>query len=71
VAVHAGDEVCHLDDWFGHPVGIDFTLDERGPVVAAFTAAGLVDLECYLRSHAGSGEAPTERLYVLGRSAPA
>jgi uncharacterized protein YceH (UPF0502 family) len=71
VAVHAGDEVCHLDDWFGHPVGIDFTLHERGPVVAAFTAAGLVDLECYLRSHAGSGEAPTERLYVLGRSAPA
>ncbi len=37
-----------------------------GQLLAAFTAAGLTDLEWYRRGPTGD-EAATERLYVLGR----
>jgi hypothetical protein len=36
-------------------------------VVEAVNAAGLVDVEWYLRSPLSDVEAPTERLYVLAR----
>lgn len=67
LALHAGREVRHLDDWFGHEVDLDFVLHEPDQVVAIVQAAGLADIEWYHRGPFTSRGETTERLYVLGR----
>jgi uncharacterized protein len=64
---HAGREVRHLDEWFGHDVDLDFVLHEPASVVAAVEAAGLVDVEWYLRGPLTARGETTQRLYVVGR----
>ena len=49
LGLHAGAEVRHLDEWFGHEVDLDVVLHEPAFVVGVVEAAGLVDLEWYLR----------------------
>jgi uncharacterized protein len=66
-ALHAGAEVRHVDELFGAPVDLDFVLHSPSEVVDAVTAAGLVDVEWYLRSPLLDVEAPTDRLYVVAR----
>ncbi len=68
VAVHLGGETRHADALMGHVVDVDFVLHDREAVLTAFRAAGLVDVEWYLRGPYGDDvETPTERLYVMGR----
>ena len=67
LALHAGAEVRHLDEWFGGEVDLDFVRHEPAYVVGLVESAGLVDVEWYLRGPlTGRGET-TERLYVVGR----
>ena len=67
LGMHAGDEIRHLDEWFGHEVDLDIVLHDPAFVVGVVEAAGLGDVEWYLRGPlAGRGET-TQRLYVLGR----
>jgi hypothetical protein len=67
LAVHVGAEVRHADELFGQPVDVDFVLHDRDEVLAAVRAAGLVDVEWYLRGPYAGAEVATERLYVLAR----
>ena len=67
LGMHAGAEIRHLDEWFGHEVDLDFVLHEpavRGRIVEA---AGLVDVEWYLRGPVAARGETTQRLYVVGR----
>ncbi len=66
-ALHAGEEVRHIEELFGAPVDLDFVLHDAAEVVDAVTAAGLVDIEWYLRSPLRDVETPTDRLYVVAR----
>ncbi|MGW5237371.1 DUF480 domain-containing protein [Monashia sp. NPDC004114] len=67
LGMHAGADVRHLDDWFGHEVQLDFVLHDPAFVVGVAESAGLVDIEWYLRGPiTGRGET-TQRLYVIGR----
>ncbi len=66
VALHAGNDVHHAEELMDRPVDVDFVLHDPDAVVAAFRAAGLVEVEWYLRGPL-AGEVETERLYVLGR----
>jgi uncharacterized protein YceH (UPF0502 family) len=68
LALHAGAEVRHLDDWFGHDVQLDFVLHEPGHVVGVVEAAGLVDIEWYVRGPVTARGETTDRLYVVGRT---
>ena len=56
-----------VDELFGAPVDLEFVLHDASEVVDAVAAAGLVDIEWYLRSPLGGVETPTERLYVVAR----
>ena len=67
LGLHAGDEVRHLEDWFGHEVDLDAVLHEPAFVVGLVEAAGLVDVEWYLRGPVSTRSETTQRLYVLGR----
>jgi len=68
LAMHAGPGVRHLDNWWEHEgLDLDFVLHDPEQVVAQVRAAGLTDIESYVRSPLeGRGET-THRLYVLGR----
>jgi len=67
VALHAGSEVKHADDWFEVPVDLDFVLHEPADVVAQVERAGLVEVEWYHRGPITSRGETTQRLYVVGR----
>jgi len=67
ISVHIGDEVRHQTELWGQPVDVDFVFHDPAAVLDAFTTAGLVDVEWYRRGPRPSGEAETERLYVLAR----
>ena len=67
LGLHAGAEVRHLDDWFGHEVDLDVVLHEPASVVDLVQAAGLVDIEWYLRGPVTARGETTQRLYVVGR----
>jgi len=68
VAGHAGREVRRISSWLGHDVTLDVVLQDPADVVAAFTAAGLEDLEWYVRGPVQARQETTDRFYVLARS---
>lgn len=68
LGLHAGTEVRHLDEWFGHEVDLDVVLHEPAAVVGVVEAAGLVDVEWYLRGPVTARGETTQRLYVIGRT---
>ena len=67
LGLHAGSEVRHLASWFDVPVDLDFVLHDPSEVVALVEAAGLTDVEWYLRGPLVSRGETTQRLYVVGR----
>lgn len=67
LALHAGAEVRNVTDWFGRQVDVDFVLHDPADVLASVAAAGLVDVEWYLRGPLGFRGETTQRLYVLAR----
>lgn len=72
LGLHAGPEVRHLDSWWEHEgLDLDVVLHDPEAVVAAVGAAGLVDVEWYLRSPLSSRDETTRRFYVLARTAGA
>ena len=67
LGLHAGAEVRHVDEFFGHEVDLDFVLHDPAFVVGVVEAAGLVDVEWYLRGPITARQETTQRLYVVGR----
>lgn len=68
LALHAGDEVHRVSTWFDVEVPeLDFVMHDAATVIAAVEAAGITDLEWYLRGPHGWRDETTQRLYVLGR----
>jgi ubiquinone/menaquinone biosynthesis C-methylase UbiE len=66
VAFHAGTEVRHLDDWWGHPVDVDFRFLEPAAVAGLLGAAGF-DVEATLERTHYPEEPETTRAYLLAR----
>ena len=69
LAMQAGTDVLHLDDWFDQVVDLDFVAHEPAQVVQVVEAAGVVDVEWYVRGPVAARNEATQRLYVLGRKA--
>ncbi len=68
LALHAGSGIRHLSSWFDVPVDLDVVRHDPGAVRSAAAAAGLVDLEWYLRGPLSARGESTERFYLLARS---
>ncbi|MGY2703681.1 DUF480 domain-containing protein [Nocardioides sp. HB32] len=67
LAMHAGTEVRHHDEWFDAPIDLDFVHHQEDEVVALVRAAGLVDIEWYRRGALEHRGETSNRLYVLAR----
>lgn len=68
VALQAGDDVAHLDEWFGvDGLALDFVRHDPESIVALVETAGLTDVEWYLRGPVTARGEQTRRLYVLAR----
>lgn len=69
LAMHAGDEVRSLTRWFDEEVPpLDFVSNDPATILALIEAAGLVDVEWYLRGPVAERGETTNRLYVLARN---
>ena len=68
VALHAGAEVRHVDEWFDAAVDLDFVLHDPADVVRLVEGAGFTDVEWYHRGPFPARGETTERLYVVGRN---
>ncbi|WP_326796472.1 class I SAM-dependent methyltransferase [Streptomyces sp. NBC_01808] len=66
VSFHVGTEVRHLDDWWGHPVDVDFRFLEPAAVAALLGAAGF-EVEATLERAHYAQEPETTRAYLLAR----
>jgi uncharacterized protein len=66
LAAHVGNEVRHPGELWGEATELDFVEHDPEALIAAAAAAGLVDLEWYVRSPLPQ-EVQTRRLYLLGR----
>ncbi|WP_327633918.1 DUF480 domain-containing protein [Kribbella sp. NBC_00482] len=68
LALHAGEEISHVDELLGHEVNLDYVLHDPAYIVSVVEAAGLTDTEWYLRGPIAARGETTRRLYVIGRS---
>ena len=66
LAAAVGDVVSHPGELFGEPTDLDFVQHDPEVIIAAAEAAGLIDIEWYIRSPLPQ-EAATRRLYLSGR----
>lgn len=68
LGLHAGEEVRHLTEWFDvDGLALDFVMHDPVDVVDVVAAAGLVDVEWYVRGPRTWRGETTRRLYVVGR----
>jgi hypothetical protein len=67
LALHAGAEVRHVDEFLGQEVNLDYVLYEPTQIVNVVEAAGLTDVEWYLRGPIAARSETTRRLYVVAR----
>lgn len=67
VSFHVGVECVHLDDWWGHPVSLDFQFMEIDAVVRGLEAAGFTVHAKLERRAYEPHEYPSARGYVLAR----
>jgi SAM-dependent methyltransferase len=67
LALHTGDKIRTITEWFGHEIELDVVLHDPVEVLTVVERAGLVDIEWYRRGPITSRGETTERLYVLAR----
>jgi ubiquinone/menaquinone biosynthesis C-methylase UbiE len=69
LAVHAGQEVRHSDEWFGLPVNVFFRFFDPGWLTAELARAALPVQALLTRQPYEGAEVATDRAYFLSRAA--
>lgn len=67
LAFHIGDDSLHLDEWWGHPVSVDFHFHQPAAMTALLQAAGWADIEAIEREPYPGVEHQSRRAYVFAR----
>ena len=65
LAFHIGDEVVHLDEWWGHEVSVDFTFFRPEEMTGYLRTAGFEVEEVIEREPYPELEHPSRRAYVI------
>ncbi|MGW0562531.1 class I SAM-dependent DNA methyltransferase [Streptomyces sp. NPDC003016] len=66
LSFHIGEEVRHLDEWWGHAVDVDFRFLEPAHVIGLLEAAGFT-VEMHMERTHYAHEVETRRAYLLAR----
>lgn len=66
LSFHIGDEVRHLDEWWGHEVDLDFRFLRPGHITGLVETAGFT-VEMHMERAPYAHEAATRRAYLLAR----
>jgi SAM-dependent methyltransferase len=69
LSFHAGDEVIHLEEWWGKRVCVDFTFFRAEEMEGYLKTAGFIIEETMERSPYEGIEHPSQRVYILARKA--
>ncbi len=69
VAFHVGDETRRLDEWWGHPVRLDFVFFGADEMAGYLRAAGFAVEDATEREPYPEVEAPTRRAYLFATKA--
>jgi len=67
LSFHIGDEVVHLDEWWGRPVSLDFYFFSPHKLTGCLREAGLEVEEVLDRAPYQAVEHPSRRGYILAR----
>jgi SAM-dependent methyltransferase len=67
LAAHLGEDVRHLDEWWGHRVDVDFTFFQTPELVGYLEAGGWRVEEATERDPYPDVEAQTRRVYILAQ----
>jgi SAM-dependent methyltransferase len=67
IAFHIGDETIHLDDWWGHPVSVDFHFFRPGEIATHLCAAGFAIEEIIERDPYPEIEHQSRRAYIFAQ----
>ena len=67
LSFHIGDEIRHFDDWWQHPVSVDFIFFQPEEIATALQAAGFVLDDVITRWPYPDVEHPSRRAYILAR----
>lgn len=68
LAAHIGEEVRHLDEWWGHKVDVDFTFFQVPELVGYLEAGGWRIEEATERDPYPDVEVATRRVYILAEA---
>jgi SAM-dependent methyltransferase len=69
LAFHLGSETVHLDEWWGHPVSVDFFFFQSEEMATYLRAAGFEIEEIIERDPYPDVEHPSRRAYIFARKA--
>jgi SAM-dependent methyltransferase len=69
LAFHLGSDTIHLEEWWGHPVSVDFVFFESAAVVLQLQAAGFRIVQAQEREPYPEVEHPSRRAYILAEAA--
>jgi SAM-dependent methyltransferase len=64
---HSGESVIHMEEWWGHPVDLDFHFRDSNTVKHAVVQMGFAIEAILQREPNPEVEAPTRRAYILSR----
>jgi len=67
LSFHVGNEARHLDDWWEHPVDLDFVFFETAEMEDYLRAAGFTEIESRERDPYPNVEVQTLRAYIFAR----
>jgi hypothetical protein len=65
LAFHIGDDVVHLDEWWGQPVSVDFVFFRAEEMTRFLSEAGFEVRETVVREPYRGVEHPSRRAYIL------
>jgi SAM-dependent methyltransferase len=68
VAFHIGEEMVHLDEWWGERVGVDFYFYQAGEMSGYLAQAGFVDIEVFVRDSYPAVEYQSRRAYIFAHT---
>ena len=69
LAFHLGSDTVHLDEWWGHPVSVDFFFFQSEEMATYLRAAGFEIEEIIERDPYPDVEHPSRRGYIFARKA--